>query len=1374
MAQIKLKQIKGLTPGSILFLNQSSTVVEDFSKLNWNSTQNQLTIGGSVKFDTGVTFSSPVTQGELRWDEDDFTLELGLLNNVSLQIGEETLFRVKNQTGSTITKGTVVAFGGALGNSGVLLIEPAQSSMNPRNIMGVVTSDIITGGDGYVTHFGKIRPLDATGGLENWQEGDLLWLSPTTPGKLTNIKPTASNTKISIAAVINNTTDGLIFVRPTFSGKIDDIDNVDITGISNGDILQWDTDKFTPFTPNYITSLAHNHGVANSAGTQQFTFGVDENIRFATSGSASVAFASATKTITISSTDTNTTYTNGSGLLLTGTQFSVNPTIAGNGLTFSSGVINVNVNTDSLEIVNDIIRLKDSITGNRTFSNNVIISGDLTVNGTTTTVNTQEVDVFDNIITLAKNNTGSWVDAGIKIDRGASTHARLTWNETSDLWTAGLSGSQVPILLNAGTGLLKTGATVSINTSGFTGTLAGLGLTANGSAIDVNVRNGLSINTDYVELGGNLIKDTEINGISTHSFNFKNINNFEITSLSLAFSTGTGVYKSGDGKGLTYDLNYHSTYVNRSLVDKEYVDLLVSSATASTTYTAGTGLTLSSNEFSLTGQALALHNLSTNGIIVRTGAGVVVTRTITESTGISVSNGNGVSGNPTITNTDRGSSQNIFKNISDVNGVVQFSASSNNDEIRFEGGGATTVAFGANNTVRITSVNNTYVGSTSIILNSNSFERAALTGDVTATQNSNATTINTNAVSNDKFRQSAAFSVVGKTATGTGNVADIVAGTDGVLRRSGTGNLEFGTLVTNNIGNSQVTNAKLADMSANTIKGRISTNGVTQDLTATQVRTILNVADGADNYGEWIVANGSGAGQFSVLSGQKVLFKEGPNVTISFDPPSNTISFESTNNTYVGSTSIILNSNSFERAALTGDVTATQNSNATTIANNAVSNTKFRQSAGFSVVGKSTTGTGNVADIVAGNNGVLRRSGTGNLEFGTIVTNNIGDGQVTYSKIQNVTSNRLLGRYNSTNGSIQEITIGSGLTMSSSGVLTSDSSGFAHQNVLFVDPNGNDATAELGRIDLPWQTIKGAFDEFNTLGDGSSYTIIVRAGEYTVSTAITILNNGFISLILEGGVRINFTDTDAFIIDASVNTGVTRNLHFSISSTVRGTKESFYINGSGLWSLSGTNMFNIITDKSVNTGLMHIILSINNISIKNGGEQPIINMSGKNTDDIDIKVRIENSLLSSNTINGQSSLIHFDYDDPTTNKLSLNVINSILDSTGPHIDLTANSRSHRFGLSNNTFIYRGTNTSSYILTSSKTQGTFNNNLFYSEKPFENYLWWDFVNGGSMVCLGHQLGNLKPSILFGVTVINSGGVLEASDVFDPREYMSEWL
>jgi len=64
--------------------------------------------------------------------------------------------------------------------------------------------------------------------------------------------------------------------------------------------------------------------------------------------------------------------------------------------------------------------------------------------------------------------------------------------------------------------------------------------------------------------------------------------------------------------------------------------------------TVGNGVSLASGALGLTGQALALHNLSSNGLIARTSSGNVSARTITAGNGIAVTNGDGVSGNPTI------------------------------------------------------------------------------------------------------------------------------------------------------------------------------------------------------------------------------------------------------------------------------------------------------------------------------------------------------------------------------------------------------------------------------------------------------------------------------------------------------------------------------------------------------------------------------------------------------------------------------------------------------------------------------------------------------------------------------------------------------
>ncbi len=73
--------------------------------------------------------------------------------------------------------------------------------------------------------------------------------------------------------------------------------------------------------------------------------------------------------------------------------------------------------------------------------------------------------------------------------------------------------------------------------------------------------------------------------------------------------------------------------------------------------------------------------------------------TITITAGTGLSGGGtitlGAGGSVTLTNSDRGSSQNIFKRVQDASGTTQFTASSNNDYIQFAGTGGASVSFDA-------------------------------------------------------------------------------------------------------------------------------------------------------------------------------------------------------------------------------------------------------------------------------------------------------------------------------------------------------------------------------------------------------------------------------------------------------------------------------------------------------------------------------------------------------------------------------------------------------------------------------------------------------------------------------------------------------
>ncbi len=75
---------------------------------------------------------------------------------------------------------------------------------------------------------------------------------------------------------------------------------------------------------------------------------------------------------------------------------------------------------------------------------NCVIAGNLTVNGTTTTVNSNVVDINDSVLTLNADETGTpSQNAGIEVERGTSSNVQFFWDEANDHWTTGSSAFQV-------------------------------------------------------------------------------------------------------------------------------------------------------------------------------------------------------------------------------------------------------------------------------------------------------------------------------------------------------------------------------------------------------------------------------------------------------------------------------------------------------------------------------------------------------------------------------------------------------------------------------------------------------------------------------------------------------------------------------------------------------------------------------------------------------------------------------------------------------------------------------------------------------------------------------------------------------------------
>ena len=114
----------------------------------------------------------------------------------------------------------------------------------------------------------------------------------------------------------------------------------------------------------------------------------------------------------------------------------------------------------------------ESIAGNKTFSNNVIISGDLSVEGTTTTIDSTTLNIGDN--TLELNYGGSQTTGGLLVKDatgGSTISGSLLWDSTNDYWKLGKLGSESEVITvsnivtNLPTGTVSGSSQISL--SGF-------------------------------------------------------------------------------------------------------------------------------------------------------------------------------------------------------------------------------------------------------------------------------------------------------------------------------------------------------------------------------------------------------------------------------------------------------------------------------------------------------------------------------------------------------------------------------------------------------------------------------------------------------------------------------------------------------------------------------------------------------------------------------------------------------------------------------------------------------------------------------------------------------------------------------------------
>lgn len=193
--------------------------------------------GEQVFIDFDLTPGVVGQEGRLYWNEADGTLNLGMPGgDVNLQVGQEQLVRVKNTSGVTIGNGKAVYISGATGAFPTIGLADATNHIIANATIAVATEEIADNQFGYVTTFGLVRDVDTSWATADGTPGFL----STTPGVLTNTLPTQPDSQVFVAVVIKkHATEGVLFIKVIPQPNLDELSNVFISSIADGDILQW-------------------------------------------------------------------------------------------------------------------------------------------------------------------------------------------------------------------------------------------------------------------------------------------------------------------------------------------------------------------------------------------------------------------------------------------------------------------------------------------------------------------------------------------------------------------------------------------------------------------------------------------------------------------------------------------------------------------------------------------------------------------------------------------------------------------------------------------------------------------------------------------------------------------------------------------------------------------------------------------------------------------------------------------------------------------------------------------------------------------------------------------------------------------------------
>lgn len=226
-----------------------------------------------------------------------------------------------------------------------------------------------------------------------------------------------------------------------------------VTGGITGDITGGVTGDVTGDVTGQVSDISNHTSDELTEGNTNL-FHTTARARTSISATGSLSYNSSTgvmgftqgNTNTVAEGSTNLYYTTARATADAKAAISVTDSGGDGSLSYSSGVITYNGPTAAetrahfsggtgITISNGTVAIDAS--GNPTLGS-LVITGDLTVQGTTTSVSSQDVSTTNTFIILNSDEAGTpSADSGIEVERGTATNKKFYWDEANDRWSTG-------------------------------------------------------------------------------------------------------------------------------------------------------------------------------------------------------------------------------------------------------------------------------------------------------------------------------------------------------------------------------------------------------------------------------------------------------------------------------------------------------------------------------------------------------------------------------------------------------------------------------------------------------------------------------------------------------------------------------------------------------------------------------------------------------------------------------------------------------------------------------------------------------------------------------------------------------------------------